>query len=191
VNERHTLVRSLHDLGAAVWLGGSLMGAVGLNGASRNVMDSGDRVRVAASGWARWAPFSAAAIGAHLVGGLGLILANRGRVKGQSGVTANTVVKSALTVAALGTTAYSGVLGAKLAKAGTVDAEGGAVPSTATPDDIATTQQQLRGLQWATPVLTAAIVALGSQQGEQQRPSQMLGGFTGRVGAKVSRLAGR
>jgi hypothetical protein len=40
-------------------------------------------------------------------------------------------------------------------------------------------------------VLTAAIVALGSQQGEQQRPSQMLGGFTGRVGAKVARLAGR
>ena len=29
MNERHTVVRSLHDVGAALWLGGSLMGAVG------------------------------------------------------------------------------------------------------------------------------------------------------------------
>jgi hypothetical protein len=187
MNERNTLVRTLHDMGAAVWLGGSLMGAVGLNGASKDVSDSGDRVRVASAGWARWAPVSAAAIGAHVVGGLGLLLANRGRARNQSGVTANTVVKTALTVVAIGTTAYSGVLGAKLAKAGKVNAEGGTVASTATPDDVATTQQQLRGLQWATPVLTAAIVALGAQQGEQQRPGQMLGGIT----AKVARIAGR
>lgn len=187
MNNRHTLVRTMHDVGAAVWLGGSLMGAVGLNGASKDITDSGDRVRVASAGWARWAPVSAAAIGAHLVGGLGLLLANRGRVRGQSGVTANTAVKTALTLAAIGTTAYSGVLGAKLAKAGKVHTEGGTVASPATPDNTATTQQQLRGLQWATPMLTAAIVALGSQQGEQQRPSQMLGGITG----KVARLAGR
>lgn len=187
MNERNTFVRTLHDMGAAVWLGGSLMGAVGLNGASRDVSDAGERVRVASAGWARWAPVSAAAIGAHVVGGLGLLLANRGRARHQSGVTANTIVKTALTVAAIGTTAYSGVLGAKLAKAGKVPAEGGAVASAETPDDIATTQQQLRGLQWATPVLTAAIVALGSQQGEQQRPGQMLGGIT----AKVARFAGR
>jgi hypothetical protein len=187
MNDRHTLVRTLHDVGAAVWLGGSLMGAVGLNGASRNISDSGERVQVASAGWARWAPFSAAAIGAHVVGGIGLLLANRGRVRGQSGVTANTAVKTGLTLAAIATTAYSGVLGAKLAKAGRVPAEGGSVPSEATPDDIATTQNQLRNLQWVTPVLTAAIVALGSQQGEQQRPAQMFGGFA----AKVARFAGR
>lgn len=187
MNDRNTLVRTLHDVGAAVWLGGSLMGAVGLNGASRNVSDTDERVQVASAGWARWAPFSAAAIGAHVVGGIGLLVANRGRVKGQSGVTANTAVKTALTVAAIATTAYSGLLGAKLAKAGRVHAEGGVVPDPETPTDIAASQQALRNLQWVTPVLTAAIVALGSQQGEQQRPSQMLGGMT----AKVARFAGR
>lgn len=187
MNERHTIVRAMHDMGAAIWLGGSLMGAVGLNGASRDVRDSRDRARVASAGWARWAPISAAAVGAHVVGGLGLLLANRGRVRGQSGVTANTAIKTVLTVVAIGTTVYSGVLGAKVAKAGKVEAEGGAVASPETPDDVAAAQQQLRGLQWATPVLTAAIVALGSQQGEQQRPGQMFDGFT----AKVARLAGR
>lgn len=187
MNDRNTLVRTLHDVGAAVWLGGSLMGAVGLNGASRNVSDTDERVQVASAGWARWAPFSAAAIGAHVIGGIGLLAANRGRVRGQSGVTANTAVKTALTVAAIATTAYSGLLGAKLARAGRVHAEGGVVPDPETPTDIAASQQALRTLQWVTPVLTAAIVALGSQQGEQQRPSQMLGGMT----AKVARFAGR
>ena len=31
---RNTVSRSLHDLGAAAWFGGSLMGAVGVNGAA-------------------------------------------------------------------------------------------------------------------------------------------------------------
>jgi len=190
MNDRHTVIRTLHDLGGAVWLGGSLMGAIGLNGASKDVADSDDRAKVASSGWARWAPVSAAAIGAHLAGDLGLLLANRGRLARQKGVTANTVVKTVLTAAAIGTTAYSGVLGARLAKAakaGAVDADSGVVPSEATPGEVAAVQQRLRGLQWVTPALTAGIVALGAQQGEQQRPRQMLAG----VGARLGRLAGR
>jgi hypothetical protein len=126
---------------------------------------------------------SAVAVGAHLVGGLGLLIANRGRARGQAGVTANTAVKTLLTAAAVGTTAYSGLLGARIARAGSVSADGATVPSPATPDDVTAAQQQLRALQWATPVLTAAIVALGAQQGEQQRPSQVLGG----VRAKLAR----
>ncbi|MDT5205049.1 MAG: hypothetical protein QOD34_1685, partial [Mycobacterium sp.] len=34
MSTRNTVIRSLHDLGAAAWFGGSLMGAVGLNGAA-------------------------------------------------------------------------------------------------------------------------------------------------------------
>lgn len=181
MSDRNTIVRTMHDVGAAVWLGGSLMGAVGLNGASRSVGDPGDRTRVASIGWARWAPVSAMAVGAHLVGGLGLLIANRGRTRAQAGVTANTVVKTLLTVAAVGTTAYSGLLGARIAKAGSVSAESATVPSPETPDDVTAAQQQLRALQWATPVLTAAIVTLGAQQGEQQRPGQVLGGLRAKL----------
>ncbi len=170
-SNRNTIVRSLHDVGAAGWFGGSLMGAVALNGASKDISDPAERSKIASSGWARWAPFSAVAIGAHLLGGAGLLLAHRDRVRTQAGVGANTAVKTALTLAALGTTAYSGLLGARLAKAD-VKTEGGTVPGEETPDDVARTQQQLRILQWATPVLTGALVVLGAQQGEQQRPSQ-------------------
>ena len=177
-SNRNTIIRSLHDLGAAAWFGGSLMGAVAVNGASKDVSNPLERAKVASSGWARWTPFSAAAIGAHLVGGAGL-LAHRDRVRGQAGVGANTAAKTVLTAAALATTAYSGVLGAKLAKTAGDDTytEGGTTPSEATPDDVASIQQQLRILQWATPVLTGALIVLGAQQGEQQRPPARVRGW--------------
>lgn len=192
MSERNTLVRSLHDVGGAIWLGGSLMGAVGLNGASKAVTDPTERALVASAGWARWTPVNIAAIGAHLVGGLGLLLANRHRVAGQPGVTANTVIKTALTAAAMGTTAYSGVLGAQIAKAGAVPADGGVLPNESTPADVAAAQQKLRLLQWATPVLTSAIVVLSAQQGEQQRPDQQAaaGSDVSDVSGKSSRFGG-
>ncbi len=187
MSTRNTTIRSMHDIGAAIWLGGSLMGAVGLNGAASDIDDKGERAKIAADGWARWTPVNVAAIGAHLIGGVGLVLANRDRVRGQSGVTANTVIKTALTAAAMATTAYSGVLGAKIAKAGDAYTEAATEPSALTPDDVATAQQQLRILQWATPALTAAIVAMGAQQGEQQRPASILSGFARRSKAGASR----
>lgn len=176
-SNRNTLVRSLHDVGLAAWFGGTLMGAVGLNGAANDVTDPADRAHVASAGWARWSPVNAAAIGAHLVGGAGLVIANRKRVSQQSGVGANTATKTVVTGLALAATAYSGVLGAKVAKAGRVHAESGTVPSQATPKDTAAAQQQLRQLQWAIPALTGLLVVLGAQQGEQQRPSEQLVGL--------------
>jgi hypothetical protein len=104
MSSRNTVIRSLHDLGAAAWFGGSLMGAAGVNGAAAAVRDPQDRARIAAVGWGKWTPFSAAAIGAHLIGGASIPYANRGRAKRQSGVTANTVTKLVLTGAALGAT---------------------------------------------------------------------------------------
>jgi hypothetical protein len=178
-SNRNTVIRSLHDLGAAAWFGGSLMGAVAVNGASKDVSNPLERSKVASAGWARWAPYNAVAIGAHLVGGAGLLLAHRDRVRGQAGVGANTIIKTVLTAAALGTTAYSGVVGAKLAKTAGDDTytEGGTTPSEATPDNVAALQQQLRILQWANPVLTGALIVLGAQQGEQQRPQERVRGW--------------
>ncbi|RAU99614.1 hypothetical protein DQP58_02590 [Mycobacterium colombiense] len=172
----NTVVRSLHDLGSAAWFGGSLMGAVGVNGAAGEVRDSNDRARVAAVGWAKWAPVSALAIGTHLIGGAGVLYANRHRVKHQSGVTANTVAKILLTGTALGATVYSGILGAKTTQGDGHSTDGATEPSASTPNDVAKAQHQLRYLQWALPALTGAIVILGAQQGEQQRPGQVLSG---------------
>jgi hypothetical protein len=42
----NTIARTLHDVGLAAWVGGSLMGATGLNGAAAVVDDPTQRLRV-------------------------------------------------------------------------------------------------------------------------------------------------
>ena len=93
----NTLARSLHDLGLATWFGGSLMGAVGLNGAAAVVDAPEQRLRVANTGWARWTPVNLAGIAAHLAGGAVLLAGNKGRLATQRGVASATVAKAAVT----------------------------------------------------------------------------------------------
>lgn len=186
MSESNTFIRSLHDLGLAGWFGGSLMGAIGLNGAANTVADPTDRTTVASAGWARWAPVNAAAIGAHAIGGIGLILANKGRVANQQGVAANTIVKAALTGVAAASTAYSGWQGRVLAQQGSVPAEGAVVPGPATPDQAAAAQQRLRIAQWVTPVVTGVLIVLAAQQGEKQRVGQVAAGLLGRARTALS-----
>jgi hypothetical protein len=171
MDTRDTTLRAMHDLGAAAWFGGSLMGAIGLNGAASDANNPAERARLSADGWMRWAPVNAAAIGAHLIGGAGLLWANKSRHGTQAGVATNTAIKTALTVSALAASAYGAVLGARVAqRAEGVATDGATEPSATTPSDVASAQRQLKVLQWATPALTATIIALGSQQGEMQRP---------------------
>ena len=177
-----TTLRSLHDLGLAAWFGGTLMGAVGVNGAANEVPDPRERARVASAGWGRWTPVNLAAIGIHVIGGAGLLYTNRGRAKLQSGVRANTAAKLAATGAALAATGYSRVLGKKVDQAGFVSSSGATTPNEQTPPDVAKAQQQLRALQWAIPALTGTIVVLTSQQGEQQKPNVQAAGIIKGVG---------
>jgi len=177
MSERNTLIRSLHDVGLAAWFGGSLAGAVGINGAAADVHDRNERLRVANAGWGRWSPVNLAAIGAHLIGGAGILYANKGRVTAQKGVAASTLAKLVLTGAALGATAWSGALGKKLAEYDGVPVEGGTEPAPDTPPEVAKAQQQLKVLQWVIPALTGGVVVLTSVHGEQQRPSQQLPGI--------------
>jgi hypothetical protein len=177
----NTVARTLHDVGLAAWFGGSLMGAVGLNGAAAAVEDPAQRLRVANSGWARWTPLNLAGIAAHLAGGAVLTGANKGRLAGQQGVAATSTIKTALTVAALGITAYARVLGRRLERAGDVPVEGGTTPNPTTPENVARAQRQLTALQWLIPVLTGALVVVSVRMGEQQRPAQVTGGLVRRL----------
>jgi hypothetical protein len=177
----NTVSRSLHDLGLATWFGGSLMGAVGLNGAAAQVEEPKQRLRVANAGWNRWTPVNLAGIAAHVAGGAVLLGANTGRLTSQQGVASATVAKTALTGAALAATAWSRALGAKLDQAGQVPVEGGTDPSIDTPEDVAKAQRQLKVLQWVIPALTGAVLVLNARMGEQQRPAQVSGGLLGRL----------
>ena len=174
--QRNTLAHAMHDIGLAAWFGGSLMGAIGVNGAAADVDDPRQRARVANAGWNRWTPFNAVAIGAHLVGGAQLLKANKGRVATQKGVLANTNTKLALTAGALGATAYARILGKKMLAAGDVPVAGGTDSLATTPPEVAKAQKQLSALQWAIPGLTGAMLASSSLHEEQQRPGQVVSG---------------
>jgi CBS domain-containing protein len=170
------VARSLHDLGLAAWFGGSLMGAVGLNGAAAAVDRPEQRLRVANAGWARWTPVNLAGIAAHVAGGSILLVANKGRVAGQRGVATATIAKTALTGLALAATGYSRALGAKLQRVGDAPVEGGTTPTEDSPEEVAKVQRQLNVLQWVIPGLTGATLVLNAKMGEQQRPTKVAAG---------------
>jgi CBS domain-containing protein len=172
----NTVARTLHDLGLAAWFGGSLMGAVGLNGAAAAVDPADQRLRVANAGWARWTPVNLAGIAAHVAGGSVLLVANKGRLAGQRGVATATIAKTALTGLALAATGYSRALGAKLQQEGDAPVEGGTTPTGGTPEEVTKVQRQLNVLQWVIPGLTGATLVLNAQMGEQQRPTKVTTG---------------
>lgn len=186
MSERHTALRSMHDLGLAAWFGGSLMGALGVNGAAAQVNDSTQRLPVASAGWARWTPVNAAAIGAHLAGAVGELVTESPRMAAQSGVGKASAVKTALTVGALAVTGYSRLLGMRLQKAGGPPVEGITQPSYQTPANVASCQRQMKMLQWAIPALTGALVVVTAYMGEQQKPGQVFRGMLDRAGGLMA-----
>lgn len=186
MSERHTALRSMHDLGLAAWFGGSLMGAFGVNGAAAKISDTSQRLPVASAGWAKWTPVNAAAIGAHLAGAVGELVTESPRMATQAGVGRASAVKTALTVGALAVTGYSRLLGMRLEKAGGPSVQGTTEPNPQTPSEVAKSQRQLKMLQWAIPALTGALIVVTAYMGEQQRPGQVFRGMLGRAQGMAS-----
>ena len=177
---QNTLSRSLHDVGLAAWFGGTLANAVALNPASAEADTANGTGRVANTGWNKWTPVNAAAIGAHLAGSVGELVGNRSRLVAQRGVGTMALAKTGLTVAALAVTGYSRLLGRKVTEDTSVPALAGTEPATSTPDDVAKAQKQLAALQWVIPVLTGALIIVSSLAGEQQRASEVKKGILSR-----------
>ncbi|GGE98990.1 hypothetical protein [Mycetocola zhadangensis] len=178
---RNTVVRSMHDVGLAAWFGGTLMGAVALNGATAKAKSSSEGLHLASVGWWRWFPVELAAIIVHGIGGVGLILSNKERLKNQEESRINTKVKFSLTMAAVGTSVVSGVLGKVIDNNAEEGAEGITEPKPDAPEGMKTAQRMQKVLQWVTPALTLVIIVLGAQQGEQQRPVKGLFETTARM----------
>lgn len=172
MSKRNTVVRSAHDIGLAAWFGGSLMGAVGLNAATAQAKSSQETLRLSSLGWGYWTPVNTAAIGAHVLGGLGLMIGNKDRIAQQDEARRNTATKTVLTLVGIGITAYSGMLGKKVYEHQNNPTEGATEPSSGTDEELASAQRQLKYCQWAVPAVTGFLLILGAQQGEQQRPRE-------------------
>ncbi|MGT2426079.1 hypothetical protein [Amnibacterium kyonggiense] len=188
MSQRNTVLRTLHDVGLAAWFGGSLMGAVGLNGAAATAHEPSERLRIAAQGWARWTPVQLAAIAVHGAGALGLVVTNRGRIAAQQGAKTNSLLKTAVTAAAGAASVIGGLAGAEILRRSDEGGAGVTEPSEDASKQLATAQRIEKVTQWAIPALTGVLLVLGAQQGEQQRP---VAGWLHDVSGRAKRVVGR
>ncbi|MDI3329973.1 MAG: hypothetical protein QJR09_04450 [Micrococcus sp.] len=167
------LARSIHDLTAGAWFGGSLMGAIGLNGATAEAKDPTERTRLSSLGWKRWAPVQTAAFAAHLGTWGPLLWENKARYATQAGVMRWTWIKAGVTVAGAAVTLYSGILGKKVEELSHQGAVGATEPAPTASPELAKAQEQLRMLQWAIPAFAGTVIVLGAKHGEMQRPRNL------------------
>ena len=94
------------------------MGAVAVNPAAGDVHTLRDRSRFANGVWRRWWLPQLACVAAANLGGIGLTVANRGRVLRQRGVAGTAAAKSVLLTSATAATLYGDVLGKRIDAAG-------------------------------------------------------------------------
>jgi hypothetical protein len=167
------IARSVHDLTAAAWFGGSLMGAIGLNGAAAEARDPAERTRLSSAGWMKWAPIQTAAFASHPVADLAIAWENKERIAKQDGVARDTVIKTAVTLAGAAVTLYAGILGKKVEKLADQGAMGATESKADASDELKSAQDQLKMLQWAIPAFAGAVIFLGAKHGEMQRPKNV------------------
>jgi hypothetical protein len=173
--QRNTVARAANELSLAVWFGGSLMGAAGLERGAA-VADE-KQFEVESRAWSAWRPVQTAAIVTQLASGAALTLANRRRVLGQRGVATASVVRTGLLGAAIALTMAAARSGSTVAHRNRdADADTNGDRGAPEPD-----VRRLRLLQWSVPALTGALVVMDAFMGEQQRPNQVTLGAIGRL----------
>lgn len=184
-DDSHVLAQAVHDLGAALWFGGSVMGAAGVNKSGNELRDGLDKVRVAGSAWQRFAPAQWAGIGAVLVAGARLTAASKGRLATQHGWARAGSTKAAVAVAGAAATAYAAYTGQKVSQLaerhGQVDVQDANTPSSQTPPELAAWQKKQRAAQYLVPVLSGANIVLNSYLVQTYRPGAAARGMLRRV----------
>ena len=158
-----TTIRSAHLVSNAAWFGGSLMGAVGLNPASREGDDLQERAEISGTGWERWGPVQGAAVGVHLLSGVAILADNRRRTMTHPPTTMAVLLKTGLTAVAVAASAAAYRSGQQLGRAAGEDGR----PQD--PSRARELSQRMRWLTWATPAATGGLLVLDAYLGEQQR----------------------
>jgi hypothetical protein len=187
--DNHAVAQAVHDLGSALWFGGTVMGVAGVNKSGTDLEQGIDRIRVAASAWTRFAPAQWAGIAATLGAGLQLTRAGGRRIALQKGFGAIGALKAGLAVAgalATGFAAYSGSRIGKLAEQAELGGERLEVrdatqPTEQTPPELARWQRRQRIAQYVVPVLAGANIVCGSYLVQSYRTGATIKGVLRRL----------
>ncbi|NEM04579.1 hypothetical protein [Geodermatophilus normandii] len=187
--DNHFIAQAVHDLGTALWFGGSVMGIAGVNKSGADLTSGIDKVRVASSAWSRFSPAQWGGIAATLGTGLQLTSSNKARLALQEGYGTVGTLKAALTVAGAGATAFAAYSGAKIGKLaeqaagadGSLDVKDATLPSAGTPPEIRKWQARQRVTQAAVPALAGGVIVCNAWLVQAYRPMSTVKGLLGKV----------
>ena len=188
-DDSNVLAQAVHDLGAALWFGGSVMGAAGVNKAGNDLRDEMDKIRVAGSAWQRFAPAQWAGIAAVLLAGARLTQESSSRLATQHGWARAGGTKAAVAVAGAAATAYAAYSGQKVGQLAEQAQQSGQplgvqdanTPAAQTPPELAMWQQRNRMAQYAVPLLSGANIVLNAYLVQTYRPGAAARGIVRRV----------
>ena len=190
MTDSHVGAQAVHDLGAALWFGGAVMGVAGVNKSGNDLRDGLDKIRVAGSAWSRFAPAEWTGIGAVLIAGTQLTRASKGRLALQHGWARAGATKAAIAVAGAAATAYAAYSGSRIGKLAEqaqqrgeqVDVQDASLPNERTPAEIASWQKRQRIVQYVVPVLAGANIVLNAYLVQTYRPGATARGLLRRLG---------
>jgi hypothetical protein len=183
------LPQAVHDLGSALWFGGSVMGVAGVNKSGNDLRDGMDKIRVAASAWNRFAPAQWLGIAAVLGAGAQLTSGSAGRLLAQQPFTRAGAAKVAVVAAGAAATAFAAYSGRKIHQLAEQAHQRGEVlevqdatrPTERTPSELASWQRRQRVAQYLVPLFSGANIVLGSYLVQQYRPTATARGFVRRL----------
>ena len=199
--DNHAIAQAVHDLGSALWFGGTVMGVAGVNKSGADLEQGIDRVRVASSAWNRFAPAQWAGIAATLGAGLQLTRVGGRRMALQKGFAGVGALKAGIAVAGAAATAYAAYSGAKVGRLAEetemrgqkLEVKDATSPTDQTPSELATWQRRQRITQYVVPLLAGANIVCGSYLVQSYRTAATAKGVLRRVlpsGIAPSRVAG-
>ncbi|WP_200213774.1 hypothetical protein [Micromonospora coerulea] len=168
--DNHAVAQAVHDVGSALWFGGTVMGVAGVNKSGSDLTQGIDRIRVAESAWSRFGPVQWLGIGATLLAGLQLTRVGGRRLALQKGFASVGAAKAGAAVLGAAATAYAAYCGTRIGRLAEESQQRGeqlevkdaTIPTGNTPDEIATWQRRQRLAQYTVPVLAGANIVLGS-----------------------------
>jgi hypothetical protein len=168
--DNHFVAQAVHDLGSALWLGGSVMGIAGVNKSGSELSQGIDRIRVASSAWGRFAPAQWGGIAATLLAGLRLTQVGGRRIALQKGFGTVGALKAGIAVAGAGASAYAAYSGSRIGKLAEeaqqrgeqVEVKDATLPTAGTPAEMAKWQRRQRVTQFVVPALAGANIVCNS-----------------------------
>ena len=188
IDDSHAVAQAVHDLGAALWFGGSVMGVAGVNKSGGDLRDGVDKVRVAESAWKRFAPIQWVGIGAVMVAGSQLTWLSKGRLAVQHGLGRAGAAQAAVVVGGAAATAFAAYSGSRIGqlteraqeRGEPFDTKDATIPNASTPPEIAVWQRRERVAHYLVPLFAGANIVLNAYLTQQYRPGRTVRGIVHR-----------